>query len=392
MIFIYGTLRYQPIFTLVAGAPWAQAEVALLPEMAVRRAKTGPWPAIVPHAGGLAPGLLLRDLTEAQLARLDAYERPFGYSRHEVMVRISDGSEVLAGCYLPPAGENGAGDEWDLQQWIDNDAPAALLAAAEVDWAARVTADAAADSAFQAGWGMVRARAAARLRAEAEVFPATLRHQPQNDDFTLIPDGPMAGDFFRYAKLLASHRRFDGSFHHNLPREVMVGGDAALVLPYDAKRDRVLLVEQFRLGPARRGDRNPWVLEPVAGLVDGGETPEEAARREAVEEAGLTLEALERMFRIYASPGNATDCFYCFLALTDLPDDHITHGGLEAEAEDLRLHLVDFDAAMAMLESGEISAGPAVAMLLWLAKHRGRLRVADTAPRETELSETENAQ
>lgn len=374
MIFIYGTLRYQPLFTLVAGALWGRAEVALLPEMAVRRAKDGPWPAIVHMPGGLAHGLLLHDLTPAQLARIEAYERPFGYHRHEVMVRVSDGSEVAAQCYLPPAEEDGAGAPWDLQHWIDTAAPAAMLAAAEVDWAAQSLGDTAADSALRAGWGMVRARAAARLRAEAEDYPATKRHAPAEGDFALAADGPLHGDFFRYAKLLASHRRFDGSFHRNLKREVMVGGDAALVLPYDPVRDRILLVEQFRLGPARRGDRNPWVLEPVAGLVDADETPEEAARREAVEEAGLTLTALERMFRIYASPGNATDCFYCFLALTDLPDDHISHGGLEAEAEDLRLHLVSFDEAMALLDSGEIAAGPAVAMLLWLARHRDRIR------------------
>ena len=371
-IFIYGTLRYQPLFTLVSGAPWGRAEVAILGDMAVLKSRNGPWPAIVPQQGGHVGGLLLHDLTAEQLARLDAYERPFGYLRETVTVRLSDGTAVEATCYLPPRTEDGSGAPWDLQDWIRDAAPAALLAASEVDWAARGAADPEADGAFRNGWGMVRARAATRLRAQQEERPATIRHAPAAGDFALQPAGPLAGDFFRFAPLSVSHRRFDGGFHRNLPREVMVGGDATIVLPYDPVRDRVLLVEQFRLGPARRGDPNPWMLEPVAGLIDADEDPETCARREAEEEAGLTLTALEYVFRLYSSPGNATDSFYCYLALADLPDDHLRHGGLASESEDLRLHLVDFDDAMAMVDSGEIVAGPAVVMLLWLQGQRAR--------------------
>jgi nudix-type nucleoside diphosphatase (YffH/AdpP family) len=157
-------------------------------------------------------------------------------------------------------------------------------------------------------------------------------------------------------------------------REVMAGADAALVLPYDEARDRILLVEQFRAGPARRGDPQPWILEPVAGLVDAGETPDHAARREAQEEAGLRLDRLERMFEGYASPGNATDHFYAFLALCDLPDDHATTGGLESEQEDLRLHLLAFDDAMRLIETGEANAMPLISMLLWLDRWRAGRR------------------
>jgi nudix-type nucleoside diphosphatase (YffH/AdpP family) len=183
-----------------------------------------------------------------------------------------------------------------------------------------------------------------------------------------------AGRFFRFERLEVDARRFDGQMAKGLPREVMVGADAALVLPYDEPRDRVLLVEQFRTGPARRGDPQPWILEPVAGLVDAGETPEEAGRREAQEEAGLTIDRLQPMFQGYASPGNATDHFYAFLALCDLPDDHATSGGLESEQEDLRLHLVPFEEAISLVETGEANAMPLISMLLWLDRWRANRR------------------
>jgi 8-oxo-dGTP pyrophosphatase MutT (NUDIX family) len=136
----------------------------------------------------------------------------------------------------------------------------------------------------------------------------------------------------------------------------------------------VLLVEQFRTGPARRGDPQPWVLEPVAGLVDAGETPEQAGRREGQEEAGLEFRELVPMFAGYASPGNATDFFYAFLGLCDLPDDHATSGGLEAEQEDLRLHVLPFEEAIRLLESGEANAMPLISMLLWLDRWRAKRR------------------
>ena len=88
--------------------------------------------------------------------------------------------------------------------------------------------------------------------------------------------------------------------------------DAALVLPYDPLRDRLLLVEQFRMGPYGRGDPRPWMLEPVAGRIDAGETPEETARRECREEARLDLRGLEKISTHYCTPGYSTEVFHLF--------------------------------------------------------------------------------
>ena len=74
--------------------------------------------------------------------------------------------------------------------------------------------------------------------------------------------------------------------------------------------DRVLLVEQFRTGPYVKGDTNPWVLEPIAGLIDVGETPVEAGLREAKEEAHLDIKHMELVARSYPSPGISTEFFH----------------------------------------------------------------------------------
>ena len=161
-------------------------------------------------------------------------------------------------------------------------------------------------------------------------------------------------------------------------REAFWGIDAALVLPYDPVRDRVLLVEQARIGAQLRNDPNPWMLEPVAGIVDARETPAQTALREAREEAGLTNVTLREAGSFYISPGNTTDYFYTFVGLCDLPEQSSYLGGLDEESEDLRLHIVSFDEALALADSGEIATAPGLHLIYWLLRHRASLRTSAT--------------
>ncbi len=180
--------------------------------------------------------------------------------------------------------------------------------------------------------------------------------------------------FFGLEVLTLSHRRFDGAMSPTLQREVFVAGDAVTVLPYDPVRDRVLLIEQMRVGPLGRGDPLPWQLEAIAGRIDPGETPEAAARREAVEEAGLTLGALKKVAEYYPTPGAVTEYLYSYIGLCDLPDGVAGVFGAEEEAEDIRGHLLSFDALMEAVARGEITNAPLLLTVLWLQRERARLR------------------
>ena len=134
------------------------------------------------------------------------------------------------------------------------------------------------------------------------------------------------------------------------------------------------MIEQLRYGPLARGDDAPWVLEPVAGLVDAGEAPADTAMREALEETGLTISRVEAMPKAYASPGYSTEFFHCFVGLLDLPEKPSLLGGLLSENEDIKSHIVSFDHAMSLIETGEINAVPLIMMLYWLDRERDRLR------------------
>ena len=369
-LFVYGTLLHDPLFHLVAGPGGAPVKIAAsLCDHAVDRMAGTEMPLLQPRDGAVASGVIWAGLTAKQRERLDIYEIAFGFEARPMLVTRSDGTRTMAFVYVPSAADQSSGAPWSFDRWLVARGEVTCLAAAEV----LAHDPPLSPPEVYRQWPMMRGRACAVQRGRAADAPATLRYQPGVGDYDMTNAAQLAGGFFKLATLDVTHRRFDGGVQGPLRRETLVGVDAALVLPYDRARDRVLLVEQFRVGIARRQDANPWCLEPVAGIVDAGETPETAGLREALEEAGLTGVTLQKMFSIYPSPGSSTDHFYCYLGLTDLPELGSYSGGLAEEAEDLRLHVLGFGDAMGLVDSGEINAGPLVAMLLWLGRERGDL-------------------
>ncbi|HLQ18661.1 MAG TPA: NUDIX domain-containing protein, partial [Tabrizicola sp.] len=201
----------------------------------------------------------------------------------------------------------------------------------------------------------LRVEADSRIRAAGSVGRGV---RSGSGDVEVGRPVPSHSGFFALDLWPLRHRRFDGKMSPPLVREVFVAGDAVTVLPYDPLRDRVLLVEQVRMGPLGRGDPLPWQLEAIAGRIDPGETPEDAARREAVEEAGLVLGQLEKVAEYYPTPGAVTEYLYSFVALCDLPDGVAGVFGAAEEAEDIRGHLMSFDRLVEVMATGEIGNAP----------------------------------
>jgi hypothetical protein len=88
-------------------------------------------------------------------------------------------------------------------------------------------------------------------------------------------------------------------------------------LLYDPARDRVVLLEQFRVG-ALEFPGGPWLLEIVAGIMDDpDETTEEVARRETVEEAGCEILELIPICHYLVSPGGTSESITLFCGRVD---------------------------------------------------------------------------
>lgn len=366
-LFVYGTLQSADLMQVVAGGQIAVPIAARLQGYRLCGVADDVVPCLQPDPAAVTEGFIFPDLDPAQMDRIGLYEGAFGYQLEAGQAETGAGARAVQ-VYLPTEGAAQAEGAWTFDIWQETHEAPAVLAATELFAHDPLPNPAA----LRAMWPMVEARAWAKTRATAA--PATLRHDPQSGDLQLHKMRPPMGHFFRMQSMDVSHRQFSGDLSEVMKREVFVGVDAAIVLPYDPARDKVLFVEQARMGPAVRQDPNPWALEAVAGIVDARETPEAAARREAAEEANVTLRHLEPAGSYYPSPGASTDYFYTYVGLCDLPMTDSYFGGLPGEHEDLRVHPVSFDAAMGFAQSGEITAGPLLHLLYWLGWHRDRLR------------------
>lgn len=199
-----------------------------------------------------------------------------------------------------------------------------------------------------------------------------LRRKPAASDLVEIVETTKAYEgYFELDRHRLRHRRFAGDWTPVLSREVFERGHAVCLLPYDPKRDEVVLIEQFRIGAYGAG-QDPWLMEVVAGIIEPGESPAEVARREAMEEADLTIGRLVDIGEILASPGGTSETFRLYCGEARTAGAGGLHG-LHDEGEDIKVHVMTRLEASDKLTSGAIVSAPAVIALQWLALNHARL-------------------
>jgi ADP-ribose pyrophosphatase len=177
--------------------------------------------------------------------------------------------------------------------------------------------------------------------------------------------------YFRIEKFSLQHEKYDGTWSGIVEREIFERGSAVAVIPYDPLHDKVVLIEQFRAGTVGT-QHKPWLKEIVAGIVEPGESAQDVAQREMMEEAGCRIRQLEKITRFYVSPGGTTEqcTVYCGRV-----DSEGVGGvfGLDDEDEDIHVEVVDLSQAERWLNDGTINSAAAVIGLQWLLLNRDRL-------------------
>jgi len=169
--------------------------------------------------------------------------------------------------------------------------------------------------------------------------------------------------FFRMTKLVFSHQLFQGGWSPELTRERFDRGPAVGVLLYDVKQDSVVLVEQFRVGAL--DEPSPWIFEVVAGMIEPGESPEDVAIRETLEETGATINKLTHICDYLVSPGGTDEKLHLYMAKVDSQDICGIHG-LPDEGEDIKVHVIPCQTAFEGIKSGALNNGATIVALQWL--------------------------
>ncbi|EKK4080029.1 ADP-ribose diphosphatase [Cronobacter dublinensis] len=192
------------------------------------------------------------------------------------------------------------------------------------------------------------------------------------NDVEIIAREKLYRGFFSLDLYRFRHRLFNGEMSGEVRREIFERGHAAVLLPFDPVRDEVVLIEQIRIAAFDTSD-TPWLLELVAGMIEPGETVEEVARREAMEEAGLDVGRVITFMSYLASPGGTSERLSLLVGEVDATTAQGIHG-LADENEDIRVHVVSREQAYLWVEEGRIDNAASVIALQWLQLHHHALR------------------
>jgi ADP-ribose pyrophosphatase len=141
---------------------------------------------------------------------------------------------------------------------------------------------------------------------------------------------------------------------HTAQREIVEHRGAICIVP-EQDDGKLILVRQFRK-PAEQA-----LLELPAGSLEPGEDPLVCARRELVEECGITALEITPIFQCYLAPGYSSELMYGFLArgLQKVP----------AQPEDdeiLELESYTLEELLPMIHDGRIRDAKTICgVLLW---------------------------
>lgn len=191
-------------------------------------------------------------------------------------------------------------------------------------------------------------------------------------DVDVISKETLFQGFFRMVKYRFKHKLFEGGWSEEIEREMFERGHAAAMLPYDPVRDEVVIIEQIRVGALEHA--HPWQLEIVAGVIDPNETSEQVIRREAMEEAGIEVNRIEKVSSYYPSSGGCSELLDVFVGEIDATQAKGVHG-LDYEGENIKVHVMSREEAYRLVKNGQIENGASIIALQWLELNYQQLQL-----------------
>ena len=181
--------------------------------------------------------------------------------------------------------------------------------------------------------------------------------------FKILSKKNLYDGFFKMNEVKIKYRKYDGNWSNEVTRELFGGAQVSAVLPYDPIKNEIILLQQFRAGTISKKYDN-YLFEIVAGIIDKGETPEQAAIRECLEETGCHVKKLTPIQSYFPAPGSSESFYHLFLGeIKTFEGTRIM--GIESENEDIKVESFDVDEVKEKLNNKEILNGLTLIALQW---------------------------
>jgi ADP-ribose pyrophosphatase len=176
-------------------------------------------------------------------------------------------------------------------------------------------------------------------------------------------------DFFKVDEVTVVVQADDGRAGSPQRRLVFERGDSVAATVLHRESGQLLFTEQLRVPTlAKTGG---WLVELMAGIVDDGESPEQALRRELEEELGYRAESLQPVASFFTSPGGSSERIWLFHAEVSEAGHVAAGGGLAGEQEDIRIVRMGLAEAADALAAGRWNDAKTIIGLQWLLARHG---------------------
>ncbi|MDA9748630.1 NUDIX domain-containing protein [Pelagibacteraceae bacterium] len=181
--------------------------------------------------------------------------------------------------------------------------------------------------------------------------------------FKIVSKKNLYNGFFKMNEVVLKYKKYDGTWTNKISRELFGGAQVSAVLPYDPLKKEIILIQQFRPGTISKNFDN-YLNEIVAGIIDDGESPEDAAKRECVEETGCVIKKLIPIQGYFPAPGSSESFYHLFLGETETFNGTRIMG-LENENEDIKVQSFKTSEIREKMQKGQILNGLTLIALQW---------------------------
>ena len=161
--------------------------------------------------------------------------------------------------------------------------------------------------------------------------------------------------FYTFRKLIVEDKG------KTFEREQFDIGCAAAALVYDTKKDKYILVKQYRYSAERE------MLEVVAGVVENEQGDHrKTVIKEIEEETGYEVDHLEHIWDFFPSPGACTEKVFLYYA--EVSRKKAKGGGLDEEHEEIQVLEYSLDELLKL----QLLDAKTIIAVQWLANKKGR--------------------
>jgi nudix-type nucleoside diphosphatase (YffH/AdpP family) len=143
----------------------------------------------------------------------------------------------------------------------------------------------------------------------------------------------LLGKPLRVEEVKYRYQQFDGEMSGKVSKVIVKRNDAVSAVVYNTDTQQYLFAKQFRYASFSKGEG--WLTELMAGVIDKGETLEDALHREMEEELGFAPVKIEKLMTFYTAPGYSIEQVHLYYVEVNNDSRKSTGGGMADEHENI---------------------------------------------------------